>query len=407
MQKRNRSIFKHILVSYFLALNFLGLFINLYRNRFFDNSWTIGEWLITYQGGFVRRGLGGSLIYTISSRLNINPIYIVQIICFVLFILFLYLLKDCKKYFSILFLFSPIVSLSPLLGNYIVRKDICGIVAYALCTKLIIKHKKLTSFLVVNIISSISILNHESYFFFALPSLILLYSFSLKGNKKFLLLKSLCFLMPSIITSFICFYMKGNLQIAFEINKSWEQISYLISTRESVFSTDLDGAINSLSWSLKDAISIPLSTMTIFVGKGFLWLPAVWMLTIFLAAQIFVGDRNKCNAKLKANILLIQFASISPLFIFGSDFGRWIFLWISSSIFLTISIIKINYLNNEIIKKIQNISPKCIVNNLRGYELNGWKKYLYLFINIPGCCWSIKNYLITTSVFYPVSIFTH
>ena len=47
------------LQQFFIILIFLGIPLNLYKNNSYDNSWTIGEWLISYAGGFVRRGLPG------------------------------------------------------------------------------------------------------------------------------------------------------------------------------------------------------------------------------------------------------------------------------------------------------------------------------------------------------------
>ena len=51
------------LKSLFITLIIFGIPLNLYKNRFYDNSWTVGEWLISYAGGFVRRGLPGEIIY--------------------------------------------------------------------------------------------------------------------------------------------------------------------------------------------------------------------------------------------------------------------------------------------------------------------------------------------------------
>ena len=160
LKTRNQKKFKKlesILIFYFFILLIFSSILNLLQDQWTINAWTIGEWLINYEGGFVRRGLFGSIIYKLSYGLNINPFLIVNILSFLIFISFLYLLKDTRKYFSSLFLLSPIVSLAPLLGNYLVRKDISGIVAYALCTNLILKEKNITNFLLINLISSISI----------------------------------------------------------------------------------------------------------------------------------------------------------------------------------------------------------------------------------------------------------
>ena len=53
------------LQQFFILLIFFGIPLNLYKNNSYDSSWTIGEWLISYAGGFVRRGLPGELIHMI------------------------------------------------------------------------------------------------------------------------------------------------------------------------------------------------------------------------------------------------------------------------------------------------------------------------------------------------------
>jgi hypothetical protein len=62
---------------FFLALILLGIPLSLWANRFYDHGWTIGEWLISYEGGFVRRGLPGSIIHSGAVALGISPIHLI------------------------------------------------------------------------------------------------------------------------------------------------------------------------------------------------------------------------------------------------------------------------------------------------------------------------------------------
>ena len=68
---------KFSLEIFFTFLLIFGIPLNLYKNRFYDNSWTVGEWLISYAGGFVRRGLPGELIHFISLKYSLSPIFLV------------------------------------------------------------------------------------------------------------------------------------------------------------------------------------------------------------------------------------------------------------------------------------------------------------------------------------------
>ena len=407
--KKNFFIVENTIRFYFYILIIISTILNLLEDKWTENAWTIGEWLINYQGGFVRRGLFGSIIYKLSSGLNINPILIVYFLTVLFFISFIFLLNNSRKYFSSLFLLSPMVTLAPLLGNYLVRKDISGIVAYALCTNLIVRKKNFTNFSLVNLISSMSILNHESYFFYSIPSLFLLCFFSSSNiknsNNNFLkIYKTIIFILPSLIISGLVFYFKGNYEMAFKINESWLNLSSIIPNKQLFLTYFPSGAIGSLSWTFSKGISLSLSTIKMFDG-ALIWIPAMWMLTIFICAQIFIGDKNKLKGKLKLNVLLLQFTFISPLFILGWDFGRWIFLWMSSSIFLTIAFIKLKTINKNDLNNLSIINSNFFIKLFNGYELLGFKKCLYLFLGIPGCCWTIHRYLKITPIVFPFDKF--
>ena len=172
--KKNFSL--HILFKrkfsfeiFFTVLIILGIPLNLYKNRFYDNSWTVGEWLISYAGGFVRRGLPGELIHFISNHYSISPILLVWLLSiFALLSLASLVLNFCKNLFDKSFLLSQLIILAPLSEDYFVRKDAFLVLSYGL-SLLIMKTlyqkriKKLITILAVNFISMIAIFSHESY----------------------------------------------------------------------------------------------------------------------------------------------------------------------------------------------------------------------------------------------------
>ncbi len=97
----NQKFSFEILVS---LLIILGIPLNLYKNKLYDNSWTVGEWLISYACGFVRRGLPGELIHFISTQYLFGPILIVWFFSFVsLVALILLILNFCKNFLKNLF----------------------------------------------------------------------------------------------------------------------------------------------------------------------------------------------------------------------------------------------------------------------------------------------------------------
>ena len=76
-----------ILSFLFLTIIFIGGIFNIIANKSYtEDNWTIGEWLINYQGGFVRRGFGGELIYYLSTIFKISPIYLIWIVSIISYI---------------------------------------------------------------------------------------------------------------------------------------------------------------------------------------------------------------------------------------------------------------------------------------------------------------------------------
>ena len=393
----------NFIILYFISLIFIGFFINIFENDSYD-YWNIGEWLISYSGGFVRRGLFGELILKISLITQKNPILFVQLISTTAYLIFLYLLKFTRKYFSILFLLSPIVCLAPILGNFLIRKDVFGIILFAFCTLIIGKKKDFKNFFLINFISSIAILNHESYIFYALPSLFILniYSNKLFSDKRqiSLILESLTFLLPSLFCIFLVTYFRGSPEIAYEIHKGWQNLSEILPSKGSLFEDNPTGAIQTIGWNFENALILLKQVLDGTTSYRPIWNPAAWLYTIFVVSQIFIGEGLEEFKKIKANILLIQFASISPLFILGWDYGRWIFLWVSSSLFFCSSLIQISKGDQLLISKFENIAPNFLLSKMNGIILKGKWQIIYLFISIPVCMWSLKKVFLGSPALY-------
>ena len=147
----------------------------------------MGEWLISYSGGFIRRGLPGQVIFYLSSNFDINPIFLTWLIS-VSSILFLFILVRIFSWrtFDKTFLLSSLILLGPISEDYLVRKDVFLVLLYGICL-LIIRQlylKRIRTFLsilLINIFSIIALLSHEGYGIWALPSLFLLIFFFLEN----------------------------------------------------------------------------------------------------------------------------------------------------------------------------------------------------------------------------------
>ena len=387
----------------FTLLIILGIPLNLYKNRFYDNSWTVGEWLISYAGGFVRRGLPGELIHFISTKYSLGPIFIVWVFSIVsLVALILLLLNFCKNLFEKSFLLSQLLILAPLSENYFVRKDTFLVLLYGL-SLLIMKalyHKsinKLIAVLSVNFISIVAIFSHESYGIWGLPSLLIIFSiFEKKGKKNIFqsFLYATLFLLPAILSFLLCWFFKGDTNQSLMIHQSWQSLAEIIPSVSGLYEKDPSGAIAAIGWGTSQVFTSSLiSQFNLFI----FWHPGMWLLTIFISIRLFIGKKTDLNQKLKRTIVCSQFVAFIPLFLFV-DIGRWIFMWLTSSALLfsflyqTFGSKKLSYFFSTL--KGQKILAKTIpqFSSIRTYN------YVLLFFGIPHCCWSLGRYLVSNPI---------
>ncbi|TDD94599.1 hypothetical protein [Flavobacterium cellulosilyticum] len=91
MKTRLQNIFKinntkQILLdaSYILfSLSLLRIFSKQLFTKYGYDSWYISEFLINYQGGFVRRDFTGETLLFIARNFNVNVEWTIKIVCFI------------------------------------------------------------------------------------------------------------------------------------------------------------------------------------------------------------------------------------------------------------------------------------------------------------------------------------
>ena len=335
--------------AFLISLIVLGIPLNLYNNRFYDNSWTVGEWLISYAGGFIRRGLPGQVIFYLSTHLDINPIFLTWFIS-LFSILFLFILIKFFSWdnFQKSFLLSSLVLLGPISEDYLVRKDVFLVLIYGICLLTIrqLYFKKISTFLsilLINIFSIIALLSHEAYGIWAIPSLFLLVFFYLKKNimkTARALFLSFIFIFPSIFSFICCIIFKGNQNIAIAIHNSWKDFKDIMPSTGLLNSVYPDGAIAWIGENLNSTFQLSISSLSKF-NLFIFWHPLMWALTIFFAISLFSGLKQDPYFNLKKVFILTQLIPFIPLFIIAHDYGRWIFIWSSSSCLLFSLIISI------------------------------------------------------------------
>jgi hypothetical protein len=346
------------------------------------------EWLISYDGGFVRRGLTGELIKFLSITTRIAPTIIIVTITFVTFLIFtFFILKITKDLVPKYVVLSPFLLGQAIFSTNMLRKDIFIMFLFFLCLQTLLSNlNKKFIFFLTTFISLIGVLSHESYIFFCLPILII--SFNLLNNYGALSVKGFLFFFIPLTAFLFVLFFKGTYHQAELITESWNLINNDIAKNYCCYDS-LQGSIETLGWSTAK----PWSETFDMLNKnyyGFISVPVVSFLS--LCAGFFFIIKSIKSDKLKernnfAQIFFIQTFFSLPIFI-ALDWGRWtIFILLTSLIATTLLSKKIELNFTSFFKKKLNFFTE---NNFIT------KIFFIFFFSIPICCMNPTLYLVQT-----------
>lgn len=333
-------------------------------------SFNISDWLINYEGGFVRRGfIGQNLLecYNIMPYDIITTIYIITFATTILlFILFFYQFYKHKLSFLLL----PTVLM---LGCYAstdltwFRRD--ALMLLMIFTTLYTYRKYLSSTSpkwLLHILFYLSgimvILTHEAGFLCFVPFIFIHYLY--KDNDKKPLTNRIAsatiFLSPLIITFIATCYYKGDATIGLNIWQSWGP--YMQQRFGEI--QPLGKGIEALNWDMRDTFithfrlnytSTPLWDINfmpnnrIVIYKPIMW-SIIYIMVYYLCINVnkirlfkyeLTPDNHPINNYLP-QVLIIQFISLLPLFTFLScDLKRIVMYWTLTSFFICFQLLSL------------------------------------------------------------------
>ena len=320
---------------------------DIYKD-FTYGSFGISEWLVNYQGGFVRRGICGELIYQLYQIHPFDVIMFIKGICSVssilLLILLLYIFKregwsiaifplPCCLFYNFQMIFARKDSLLLLFTFFVFYSFRRGILT-----------KSIKYWLLSSVLASLAILIHEAFFFYSIPILYVWYLHyrytKYKCNLRRSIFSSLFPFLPCIAVLILVTINKGDYTISQNIWLSWKDAiaSYPYGSRDvntylGHYGVAAQTGIDALTWPLLDTIKFHLGVN--FWRYSFVLI--IWML---LASFILTTHLNSVHISLWAitetggmtGILFLQFLFLLPMFgILSCDWGRTIPYWILSS----------------------------------------------------------------------------
>jgi len=338
------------------------------------SDWQYADWLINYQGGFVRRGLIGEILFKIHIFLSINlDIIILFFIIFSYLILTFLLIKSLKfldnSKIDTLIFFSPGFFIYPIMNSEVIgRKEILLFISLGLIVFFEKKLKDKYLILMIVLIILILSLSHSGLLFYSPYFIFLYFLINLNRNKKINSIKILVFIISLLVIFFLIYLNQGTKTQVLEICESIKNF-----VKEDCINR---GQFLWLYSPLSEHMNINLKFKTNFKNYFFIYFLSLIAVFLFFSLKLKFSRFNTNNRYLNSInpflIFLLLFIFTIPIYILGLDWGRYISMSYFSSYFLYIYLIKEKNLkfefNNSIIKK--NVSKKLFFIFLIFYTLS-------------------------------------
>lgn len=310
------------------------------------NGWTdmcVQDHLFNFGGGFIRRGLGGEIIFFVQDYLHIPPLIFINLLSGLSYIALSYILIRLflKRGYALNVLILSFALGGVLVYNFsLFRRDFLEVLLFGLIV-ILYKRMALKPWIAVgNLTMIFGILLHEATFFFSIPLLILITNLKLNS-----IIKSTAWWMPSIIAFLICCVFKGSPESlpalldraaahapeAFEDGNTPYLLGFIGNKASEAFRIHI---MMNFVFPVR-IFSLPIPSL-VFAVFYYLYIP---YLTI---AMIMGFTKRKTGQGAMSNLLkviVIQFVCLLPMWIVLScDYGRVSFYWITSSLLVWLSL---------------------------------------------------------------------
>ncbi len=304
------------------------------------SDWQYADWLINYQGGFIRRGFIGEILFKIQNFLSLDlDILVFNFVALLYLVLTIVLIKSVKylenSKIDILIFLSPGFFLYPIMNSEIIgRKEILLFVMLGLSVffEKYIKDKYLLG-IILFIILALS-LTHTGLLFYSSYLLFLFFIIKVDRNKK------ISFLEIFIITIFLFIIFS---LIYFNSGSKAQVVEICSSIKNFV----KDNCINrgQFLWLYSPVTEYVEVKSRLNISTNFaIYLTSLFFVFIFFSIKLysakFKSNNNLFNSINPFIIFLLLFFSTIPIYIVGIDWGRYISMSYFSTYFIYIYLIK-------------------------------------------------------------------
>jgi hypothetical protein len=321
--QRFRACFDVYLLYIALAMLVIG-----WHDTHTQVEWMLGDWLINYQGGFVRRGLMGELVLHSSRLTHVSPLYVAAAMG-ILFYAVIWLsvreilFRSSWSLWTLFVVFSPATLAFGILddrGGF--HKEIIFLAGLGLLLVLLDRIEVSDLFLsaYLTITCAVCILSHEALFVYMayyLAAVVI----GRPGWRRVLSIAAVPFLVGAA-----CFYATtqhpGNQDIVEQICLSLKDLGPVMH----------DGAIGYLSHDSRFAREELLTDMHLYHYLNRYPLLAILSLLPILwgFCSLWKQEQLRKNLRIIGGLSLLSMLGSTMLFLYATDWGRWIYIHIFS-----------------------------------------------------------------------------
>ncbi|MDA7543183.1 hypothetical protein N8814_01315 [Acidimicrobiia bacterium] len=351
-----------------IVLIYLVSLFSMIAYKIHTVDYMIGYWLANYKYGFIKRGMVGHLLYSISKLSeNFNLVTVINIFILLLYVALFYYVyyffnSQKQNYLSYLLLFSPALLSFFIIDDVLVgRPEILGVLTYLFLYKNYSKKNNYT-YLFSILFFLISFFSHSINVFIALVAIIFLIR---QNNFKFNLILNFQILLMLIAVLIFVFAFISNTD-----TQHIEQSLCIDAQNLDIRSNICDGAIGWLNLSAESNINM-IGFWKDSNQRFYKSYPLVFTIALLPLLK---------SRWLKANIkffVAISFGFL-PIFYLAYDWGRyfWVFLFLITHMFF--------YESNEEIIELTSLKTYTLllfaslwyVPGARGIRWDNWSQNL-------------------------------
>ncbi|MGI4829912.1 MAG: hypothetical protein ACRYFU_17205 [Janthinobacterium lividum] len=365
--------------AYILFIACLTVPMTVFR-ALHPNGWTPGDWLVNYEGGFVRRGLPGELILGLAHGLHLSPVLIGSLLPLFFYVLLYFSVwqlyrQSSGDLWTFAALVSPATLAFPILdpvGAF--RKELLFLLALAFVLFWLTRRKPtdlaLTAF--VTATGVLAILSHEGL----LPYLLYLVGALLIGLNDLKRVAKIL-ILPAIATA-------GTLAAVLRYRGNALEEQAICRSLGSAPPIVCSGSIAYLANGTDIARADVMRNIHAY--HYLFYYPLLTILALLplaaMAVRFFRERRLRPDLLVISTTALLSLLASLPLFLYAMDWGRWIYIHVLS-LFLLLLFVDIRE------REVPSPSMQPVGPAFRASRPPRWSLAMLL---VYATCWNIPHY---------------